>query len=128
VTTLRSVLYVDDDPDIREVVEVALGLADGLAVHVADSGTRALDMARSLRPDLILLDVMMPGLDGPGTLQRLRADPDVAHIPVFFMTAKTMPQEVERFRSLGAGGVIAKPFDPMKLAPQVLSMWQALPR
>lgn len=123
---LRSVLYVDDDPDIRQVVEVALGLAPGLQVHVAESGQRGIELARERRPDLILLDVMMPGLDGPGTLTRLRGEPATAEIPVFFMTAKSLPQEIERFRDLGVSGVIAKPFDPMTLAAHVQRLWQQL--
>jgi two-component system OmpR family response regulator len=124
--TLKTVLYVDDEPDIREVVELSLGLVGHLAVHTCDSGERALEILPQLRPDLILLDVMMPRLDGPSTLQRLRADPDLNRIPVVFMTAKAMPQEVERFKQLGAVAVIAKPFDPMRLGEQVISIWEGL--
>jgi CheY-like chemotaxis protein len=121
-------LYVDDEPDIRQIVQMALGLAPQLTVHTGDSGEQALTLARELRPDLIMLDVMMPGLDGPSTLTRMRADPQTAAIPVVFMTAKAMPDEVARFRALGAMGVIAKPFDPMRLAQQVLTLWQELPQ
>jgi len=124
---LRTLLYVDDEPDIRQIVQMALGLAPDLAVHTAESGNHALETLGAMNPDLVLLDVMMPGLDGPGTLLRMRAQPVLAHIPVIFMTAKAMPQEVARFRELGAAGVIAKPFDPMKLAQQVVSIWQAIP-
>jgi CheY-like chemotaxis protein len=123
---LTTVLYVDDEPDIREVVELSLGLVGGLAIHTCDSGERALEILPQLRPDLILLDVMMPRLDGPSTLQRLRADPELSRIPVVFMTAKAMPQEVERFKQLGAVAVIAKPFDPMRLGEQVISIWEGL--
>jgi two-component system OmpR family response regulator len=123
---LRTVMYVDDEPDIREVVLMALGLADNLDVHSCDSGEQALQMLPQIKPDLLLLDVMMPGTDGPSTLQRMRADPALASIPVIFMTAKAMPQEVARFRELGAVAVIAKPFDPMQLAKQVLSIWEGI--
>lgn len=123
---LQTVLYVDDEPDIREVVELSLGLVGGLTVHTCESGERALEVLPTLQPDLILLDVMMPRLDGPSTLQRLRADPRSARIPVVFMTAKAMPQEVERFKQLGAVAVIAKPFDPMRLGEQVISIWEGL--
>ncbi|HEU4654233.1 MAG TPA: response regulator [Steroidobacteraceae bacterium] len=123
---LQTVLYVDDEPDIREVVELSLGLVGGLTVHTCESGERALEVLPILQPDLILLDVMMPRLDGPSTLQRLRADPRSARIPVVFMTAKAMPQEVERFKQLGAVAVIAKPFDPMRLGEQVISIWEGL--
>jgi len=123
---LRTVMYVDDEPDIREVVLMALGLAENLDVHSCDSGEQALQLLPQIKPDLVLLDVMMPGTDGPSTLQRMRADPALAAIPVIFMTAKAMPQEVARFRELGAVAVIAKPFDPMQLAKQVLSIWEGI--
>jgi CheY-like chemotaxis protein len=123
---LSSVLYVDDEPDIRQVVQLALGLVEGLTVHTCDSGERALIELPKLKPDLVLLDVMMPGTDGPTTLMRIRANPELVRIPVVFITAKAMPQEVARFRELGAAGVIAKPFDPMQLGQQVLTLWKEL--
>ena len=125
---LRSVLYVDDEPDIREIVEVALGLVDNLAVQTSDSGEQALALLSSLRPDLVLLDVMMPSMDGPSTLCRMRANAASAAVPVIFVTAKAMPQEIAYFRALGAVGVIAKPFDPMQLGAQVLALWDRVPR
>jgi DNA-binding response OmpR family regulator len=121
---LRTVLYVDDEPDIREIVQIALGLTQGLTVHTAPTGEQALSLAHDLLPDLVLLDVMMPGLDGPGTLGRMRQDPNTAPIPVIFMTAKAMPNEVALLLEMGAIGVIAKPFDPMRLNAQVTSLWQ----
>jgi two-component system OmpR family response regulator len=124
--TLRTVLYVDDEPDIREIVELALGLVEGLKVEVCESGERALRRLPDITPDLVLLDVMMPGTDGPTTLQRMRADPRFANIPVVFVTAKAMPAEVARFRELGAAAVIAKPFDPMQLGQQILAIWEGL--
>jgi CheY-like chemotaxis protein len=120
---LRTVLYVDDEADIRQIAQLALGLANGLIVHVGASGDAALELSRSLKPDLLLLDVMMPGLDGPGTLKRMREDDAIAHIPVIFVTARAMPREVEMFLEMGAIGVIGKPFDPMQLGKQVLSFW-----
>jgi two-component system cell cycle response regulator len=128
---LRTIVYGDDDPDIRLIVQTALGLAEGLTVHTAESGEQALKLAHELQPDLLLLDVMMPGLNGPATLKRLRADPAIAQIPVIFMTAKALPEDVQRLRAIGALAVIAKPFDPMQLSAQVLSLWQtrtALPQ
>ena len=123
---LRSVLYVDDEPDIREVVELSLGLGSGLKVATCASGEHALQRLSTWRPDLILLDVMMPGLDGPGTLARLRADPELARIPVVFLTAKALQAERQRFLSLGAVAIIAKPFDPLKLAGEVQTIWQGI--
>jgi CheY-like chemotaxis protein len=126
-TPLRSVLYVDDEPDIREIVQIALRLTGTMSVHTAESGEHALTLARALLPDLVLLDVMMPGLDGPATLTRMRKDPIIAPIPVIFMTAKAMPEEVSLLHQMGAIGVIAKPFDPMQLITQVSSLWQGRP-
>jgi len=123
---LRQILYVDDEPDIREIVQIALGLVPTLSVTVVESGTRALHSMQTSPPDLVLLDVMMPNMDGPTTLQQMRASAQLQSIPVIFMTAKAMPQEVARFRSLGAAAVIAKPFDPMLLAEHVFAIWEAL--
>ena len=126
LSSLRTVLYVDDEPDIREIVQLALGLVEGLRVEVCESGERALLCLPDITPDLVLLDVMMPGTDGPTTLQRMRADPRFANIPVVFVTAKAMPAEVARFRELGAVAVIAKPFDPMQLGRQIVKIWEEI--
>ncbi len=123
---LASIFYVDDEPDIREVVELCLGLAEDLRVQTCESGERALELLPVARPDLLLLDVMMPGLDGPATLKRLRADPRLKDLPVIFMTAKALPQEIDRFLALGAVAVIPKPFDPLQLASQVTTIWESL--
>ena len=124
---LKTILYVDDEPDIREVVQMSLSLVEGLDVQICESGERALQLLPQLKPDLLLLDVMMPGMDGPSTLQRLRTMPGLDKIPVVFMTAKAMPQEVARFRELGAVSVIAKPFDPIQLGNQVIAVWEGIP-
>ncbi len=113
------ILHVDDEPDIREIVELSLALDSGFAVRGCASGGDALTAAADWAPDLILCDVMMPGMDGPATLARLRASPETAHIPLVFMTARAQSRELEHFKSLGAVGVIAKPFDPMTLANSV---------
>lgn len=125
---LRTILYVDDEPDIREVVELSLALLPGVSVHSCESGEQALALLPQLRPDLVLMDVMMPGMDGPTLLGHMRERADSAHIPILFMTAKVLPQEVERFHALGAAAVIPKPFDPMRLGKQVLSIWEELHR
>lgn len=123
---LQSVLYVDDDPDICEVVQTSLCALAGLTVRIAGSGALAIDLANELRPDLVLMDVMMPGLDGPTTFRQMRESASLADIPVIFMTAKVMPAEMERFRRLGAIGVIAKPFDPLKLSDNVNAIWATM--
>jgi two-component system, OmpR family, response regulator len=120
---LQRVLYVEDEPDIRAVARLALEVVGGLTVRTCSSGEEALREAPAFAPELILLDVMMPGMDGPGTLQALRALPVLADVPVVFMTAKVQPQEVAAYIALGALGVIAKPFDPMALAQQVRELW-----
>jgi CheY-like chemotaxis protein len=127
---LTKVLLCDDEPDIRRIAEITLTRVGKLAVTLASSGAQAIDLAGRERPDVILLDVMMPDLDGPSTFERLRADPATAAIPVIFMTAKAQKHEVAAFRALGAAGVIPKPFDPMALPAEVrriLSESQARP-
>src|SRR5476649_21368 len=121
---LKTVLYIDDEPDIRTIVQMALSLTKELTVHTGDSGAQALELARALKPDVLLLDVMMPGLDGPGTLHKMRADPTTADIPIIFVTAKAMPREIAKFREMGAVGVIPKPFDPMQLINQLRTLWE----
>lgn len=113
------ILHVDDEPDIREVVDMALSLDPELTVQSCASGGDALMAAAEWLPDLILLDVMMPGMDGPATLAQLRDSPNTSGIPVVFMTARAQPRELQHFVSLGAEGVISKPFDPMTLAISV---------
>jgi two-component system OmpR family response regulator len=113
------VLYVDDEPDIREIARISLDLDQGLVVETAASGAEAIQKAAAWRPDVILLDVMMPDMDGPSTLAALRARDDTCRIPVVFITARAQAHEVERFKALGACAVIPKPFDPMLLAAQV---------
>jgi CheY-like chemotaxis protein len=122
--TTTCILHVDDEPDIREVVELSLGLDPGFVVQACGSGEEALAVAAAWMPDLILLDVMMPVMDGPATLIRLRENAKTAGIPVIFMTARAQAREVDRFRTLGAVGVIPKPFDPMTLAASVRSYVQ----
>lgn len=123
MSELRHVMCVEDEPDIRLVAQLALESVGGLQVTLCPLGGEAVEMARNAKPDLILLDVMMPGLDGPGTLKALRSDPATQHIPVVFMTAKVQPAEVAHLRAIGARDVIAKPFDPMTLADQVRALW-----
>lgn len=113
------VLHIDDEPDIREVVEISLGLDPDFETRSCGSGQEALRLVTQWLPDIILLDVMMPVLDGPATLALLRESVTTVGIPVIFMTARAQSREIEVFRSLGAAGVIQKPFDPMKLSASV---------
>ncbi|WP_019644653.1 response regulator [Novispirillum itersonii] len=120
---LERILYVEDDSDIQEIARLALVDLGGLDVTVCSSGREALAAFAAVRPQMVLLDVMMPGMDGPTTMTSLRALPGGETIPVAFMTAKVQSHEVSRYRDMGAIGVISKPFDPMTLADQVRALW-----
>jgi two-component system OmpR family response regulator len=119
----KSVLYVDDDADICSVVRATLHLVPDLAIQTADSGERAIDRAYEFRPELVLMDVMMPGLDGPSTFERMQQSVLLANIPVIFVTAKVLPIEVAQLLQLGAIGVIVKPFDPLTLYEELCGLW-----
>src|SRR5437867_8873029 len=110
---IRRILIVDDDDDIREVAQVSLELLGPYEVLTASGGRDGVESARTRQPDAILLDVMMPDLDGPATLAELRADPATRHIPVLFLTAKTQAADHTRLTALGAAGILTKPFDPL---------------
>jgi len=120
-----KILIIDDEDDIRAISRLALGRVGGMDVVDAASGKNGIEKAITEAPDAILLDVMMPDLDGPETFGALKGDPRTAHIPVIFLTAKAMASEVERLRSLGAKGVLTKPFDPMSLAANVRAILEA---
>jgi CheY-like chemotaxis protein len=109
------ILHVDDESDIREVVELSLGLDPDFSVRSCASGRDALAATADWSPDLVLLDVMMPDMDGPTTLARLRERPATVEVPIVFMTARAQAIDIEHYMSLGAAGVIAKPFDPITL-------------
>lgn len=121
---LTRVLYVEDEADIQMVAKLALEALGGYTVEICSSGEEAIARAPVFNPQLILLDVMMPGIDGPTTLQRLRELSQFANTPVVFMTAKVQPGEVSGYREMGALDVIPKPFDPMLLAGQVEAIWE----
>ena len=114
-----KILFIDDEEDIRTVVQLSLEAIGGYEVLLASSGAEGLEMAAKERPDAILLDVMMPGLNGPAVLERLGQDERCAHIPVIFLTAKSRPAEISRLKELGALEVLAKPFSPTGLADHV---------
>ena len=121
---LRRVLLVEDELDIQIVARLALKDIGRLDVEVCGSGLEALEIAPRFRPELILLDVMMPQPDGRATLKALARNPETASIPVVFVTAKAQSHEIEEYLQLGAVDVIVKPFDPMTLADQVHEIWR----
>lgn len=120
---LNKILHVEDEPDIRDITRLSLERIGGYTLESCASGEAALDKAEDFAPDLILIDVMMPGMDGPTTLKALRDLPGLADTPVVFMTAKARPDEVEEFEEMGAIGVITKPFEPMQLANRIKEIW-----
>ena len=124
MSILERILCVEDDPDIQEVIRLALETVGGFTVKLCASGREALAGMAGFHPDLVLLDVMMPGMDGLQTLAALRRQPESAALPVIFMTAKVQSGEVAHLDSLGVLGVIAKPFDPMTLAQEVRNHWR----
>ena len=121
---LKRILYVEDEDSIRTIAITVLEAVGGFTVIACGSGQQAVEAAPGAAADLILLDVMMPGMDGPATLQALRALPQTAQTPVIFMTAKVQAGEIQQYKSLGALDVIAKPFDPMTLSEQISEIWQ----
>jgi len=118
----KHILLVDDEQDIREVVALSLQAIGGWRVSSAADGGRALVMALAEQPDAILLDVMMPGLDGPATFKRLQDNPQTRDIPVIFLTAKAQSADRRRFAELGVAGTLTKPFDPMTLTDQIATI------
>jgi CheY-like chemotaxis protein len=118
----HRILLVDDEDDIRLIASAALERLAGWSVTSAGSGEEAVERARVDQPEAVVLDVMMPGMDGPATLAALRADPGTASIPVVFLTAKVQPGERRRLEELGAAGVVAKPFNPMALADELAAL------
>lgn len=121
---LSRILYVEDQQDIRLVAKMALEVVGGFTVIACASGQEALSSAPAAMADLLLLDIMMPGMDGPSTLKALRELPATAHTPVIFMTAKVQTAEVALYMGLGALQVIPKPFDPMELSAQIRRIWE----
>lgn len=117
-----KVLLIDDEEDVRYVIQISLGRVGGMQVLEAASGEEGIALAQSESPDFILLDLMMPGMDGAHTFRELQRDEETAKIPVVFLTAKAMANDVQRLRNLGARGVILKPFDPLTLAREVAGM------
>lgn len=120
---LERILFAEDDTDIQAIARLALEAVGGFSVVLCSSGQDAVQEARRAPPDLILLDVMMPEMDGIATFAALRADPATARVPVVFMTAKVQPQELAHYRSLGALDVISKPFDPLTLSSTIRQIW-----
>lgn len=120
---LTNIILVEDEADIQAVAKVALEAIGNFSVKMCSSGQEALELLQEQTPDLMLLDVMMPGMDGPTTYLEIRKIEGFENIPIIFMTAKVMESDREHYKSLGAAGIIAKPFDPMTLSDQIKTIW-----
>jgi CheY-like chemotaxis protein len=118
----RRILVVDDDDDVRSLAALSLGKVGGHEVRTANSGEACLAELALWRPDVVVLDVMMPGMDGPTTLERIRDAPDTEDIPVVFLTASVVEPDLDRLRTAEVSGVLAKPFNPMELSAQLAAV------
>jgi len=121
---ITRILYVEDEPDIQAVAKLALEQVGKFTLEVCSSGQEAVDKAAAFSPQLMLLDVMMPEMDGPTTLKKLREISGLEATPAVFMTARVQPHEVQEYIEMGAADVIAKPFDPMMLSNQIREIWE----
>lgn len=124
MVTLNKILYAEDEVDIQSIAQMSLEMMGGFTLQICNDGQQAVDEIEAYQPDLVLLDVMMPNLDGPGALKKIRSLSNFEEIPIIFMTAKVQGSEVDELLELGAAGVISKPFDPMNLSEQVKQIWE----
>lgn len=122
--TLKNILYAEDEIDIQKIVKFSLEKIGGFNVKTCNSGFEALNALLDYKPDLILLDVMMPGMDGPTAFKEIRKNPDLSHIPVIFITAKVQASEVDNYKKSGAVYVIVKPFEPVSLPTLITDIWE----
>ncbi len=121
---LSKILYIEDDDDIQKIARLSLETVGGFELEICSSGEDAVEKAPSFKPELILLDVWLPGMDGFETLEALREIPEMTDTPVIFMTASAQVHEIERYKKSGATDVIAKPFDPMTLPDTIREIWK----
>jgi CheY-like chemotaxis protein len=123
---LKKILYAEDEPDVQTVVELTVQTMSDYEIKICDNGKILLDCVRDYNPDLILLDVMMPEMDGTTTFKHLQENEDTKRYPVIFMTAKAQLHEVEQFKEMGAIGIITKPFNPITLCDEIKSIWETI--
>ena len=121
---LKDILVVEDDLDIQEIEKLSLSSVGGYSTTICGSGAEALKLLEQQIPQLVLLDVAMPEMDGPTILKIMRLSPKLAKIPVIFLTAKVQTKEIEEYEKMGVLGIISKPFDPMTLSETILEMWK----
>lgn len=121
---LKHILCIDDDENVLVIVQMCLESVGGFQVTCLENGINALNKIKAIKPDLILIDMMMPGVDGSSVLKSLKKEHETRNIPVIFMTARVQTEEIEEYYTLGADGVVPKPFDPMTLSEQLNEIWE----
>ncbi len=122
IMKIQKILLVDDDPNIQMIAQMGLEDRPEWKVSLASSGIEALEKFSAEKPDLVLLDMMMPGMDGVTTLSKIKEQPEYSHIPIIFMTAKVQKHEIEKYLTTGVAGIITKPFDPMTLTQDIINI------
>jgi two-component system OmpR family response regulator len=125
--TLQRICYVEDDEDIQRIVRVALERLGKMTVEIVTDPLRAIDVIKTFGPDLVMLDWMMPGMDGPTLFRKMKQMPETAHLPVVFITAKATQRDMDELVALGAAATISKPFNPRDLPAQLRAIWAKLP-
>lgn len=122
---LKKILYAEDEPDVQTIVELTIQTMSNYEIKICNNGKKLMECVEEYNPDLILLDVMMPEMDGPTTFKNLQANENTKHIPVVFVTAKAQVHEVEAFKEIGSWGVITKPFKVMELCDDIQTIWDS---
>ena len=123
MTELKKILYAEDEPDVQTIVELTIQTMSDYEIKICNNGKKLLECVEDYKPDLILLDVMMPEMDGPTTFKNLLDNENTKKIPVIFVTAKAQVHEVEKFKEIGSLGVITKPFTLMNLCDEIQEIW-----
>jgi len=124
---LVRICYVEDDEDIQKIVRLTLERIGKMTVEVVGDPLQAIETIKRFKPELVLLDWMMPGMDGPTLYRKMKEVPEVRDLPVVFITAKASSKELDELRALGAAGTISKPFTPRELPDQLRAIWKSLP-
>jgi CheY-like chemotaxis protein len=124
---LNRICYVEDDEDIQKIVRLTLERVGKMTVEVVGDPLQAIEAIKAFKPELVMLDWMMPGMDGPTLFRKMKEVPEVSGLPVVFITAKASQRELDELRALGAAGTISKPFSPRDLPDQLRAIWKSLP-
>lgn len=122
---LKKILIAEDEQDIRRIIQLSLELLGGFELEICENGSTVVEKALKFKPDMILLDVMMPVMDGPAALKEIKNHNELSQIPIIFLTAKVMSEEISAFKKEGVCEIIAKPFDPEKLHTQLKTIWES---